>query len=788
MEYQINKNAYNFLCHIGGSSYYYRMDPRNINYYIYIYNYEENRWLKLIIGMPNIPQSIDELQVLLSNVRNIRYNGSLEYSTGLLYWQYNCDIVNLDFAYTVKHINDDEYEKRYEPYKQSKWLYVDYVLIKKFTKEYKNLVEKIDITNEDVLLQNDFYALLPYHTFNPATDSVTPHKIKYYVSIINANIETIYDFNNGHIDELKRMKDAIIKYLRQMHACIDANPQFVRIYTYFPSQNYLGPFFYVDYHDDMSVSYTRIVDDERMLVLDTIIRIIEFNNNMHKYYVVYYTPCDSAIYKFALGQLFITATLFIKTQLESKNVDRLNFVAVHKVMEKILNDPNNYDKIFQFQKMLIGNKRLVYPFITQYTYMTKMCNNSFTSTNEPRQEVNTETRNPRLVISEFKVIQIFYDFTRFKTSAIKTFGMLCEYQSNQYIINFVKRPLFRHPQLCLSTELTLLDDINSTSIGGVFKKENETPYFMEIHKLQCDITNKQNIRQCPPNYNDLLYDHIIHKKYKGVMTKETKEILQTRLDEAVKIPLDNKNMPIFAMLLYKYTDNPILKKIILKYLDDIPEEYIYSETKYPFIVIPDLHLRKKYKENPNFKLSKTNFNVVLWYVDRNIYVNALEVVYDNKSKKTVAEIIESLTPDDKYPFTLGKIGKFIVGDPEVFPHTYRYTNINLLDELYIFINYYKCHMHKLMNNKTKLFDMTKQNKLDFMNDLFFFYFHNAEISNSVVHLHMRIKTMNEKTRHLHKNYVGLENVKVTSLDEVYMYKLIDENYYVGLFDIFYDTS
>lgn len=70
--------------------------------------------------------------------------------------------------------------------------------------------------------------------------------------------------------------------------------------------------------------------------------------------------------------------------------------------------------------------------------------------------------------------------------------------------------------------------------------------------------------------------------------------------------------------------------------------------------------------------------MVLWRIDRNIYVNAFKVVYYNESKKTIAQIIESLTPNDKYSFTLGKIGKFIVGAPQLYPHTYCYSTIKLI--------------------------------------------------------------------------------------------------------------
>ncbi len=85
-------------------------------------------------------------------------------------------------------------------------------------------------------------------------------------------------------------------------------------------------------------------------------------------------------------------------------------------------------------------------------------------------------------------------------------------------------------------------------------------------------------------------------------------------------------------------------------------------------------------------------------------------------------------------------------------------------------------MQQLINSGSILFDMGN-NRLDFINDLFLFYFHNVLVSNSILHLHMRIKTMTRKSRHLFKGFSSIESVIVNDFDVVLRNKNIDTKWY-----------
>lgn len=817
MDYYINKNAYIFLCQIGGISCNYRMDPRNINYHIYK-RCGYDKWGKMIIGLPITPYTKSEFETLLSNIRNIRYIQTIKYSSGLPYWQFSCDIINLNFPFTIKYMSNEEYMKDREPYKKSKWIYVDYFLIKKFLEEILegSPIQKVDIKNEIKIVKRheSFYILCPYHTFNIEIDSNIPHKIKYYISIIDTNIDTIYDFTNEHIDKLNIMKTEIMTYLLETHRCI-TKPNFVRIYTYFPSQNYLGPHFFIDYQETLNNTYTRIVDDVRFLDLDTILRILNYNNNMRKYYVQYYTPCNSAIYKFAHKQLVITAKVFLSDSFTNErkipapdDLPKLNHVTVDRKIREIIKKQENYENIYYLQKVLIGTG-LYYPFITQYKYMTNDCSFNFRNTKnktqnatdikEPgidnQQQNATDIKEPNLNISEFNVIHVFYDFTRSNSSSFKTFGMLCEHNETQYIVNFVKRPLFKNPKYCTSEELKLIDILCETK-SGVYLKENKTPYFVEIHSLPHKITNAEGIKyyDSRKEYTDTLFNHklenklfIVNDKYVHIL-EETKDIINKNLELMKEMFIDTANFPVFAFILYKYTTNETLKTIIRKYLDGIPKDWIFSEKDYPFIVIPDLAIRKAYENDNTLKFGRDFFKINIWHVDEDIYKKSLSLEYgtmeslglqhkDNKKIKTVEQIIGLLNSEHPYPFTKGIITKFITEEQNTYPHTFKYASIELLDKLYMFINRYKHYMNDLMNLQPELFS-SGENKLDFMNDLFLYYFHNTTVEQSVLHLHMRAKTYTKNIRHVEKNFVfGSDQKLVCDLDKAYMFLNINPQYF-----------
>lgn len=214
-------------------------------------------------------------------------------------------------------------------------------------------------------------------------------------------------------------------------------------------------------------------------------------------------------------------------------------------MKNIFNNSNNYKYLHYFQKILIGTEH--YPFITQYMYIISSdCTNIYQHIGEPIHNI-VNIHEPNLNINDFTVIDSFFDVTRPKTTAFKMFSILCEHNKIQYIVNFVKKPLFYNNTYCTARELKLLNTICTENMG-LYVKDNETPYFMEIHKLNCIITDKQNIQKCSTQYSDLLYDFILSKKYDGSIIEETK---QNFLLNTFETPLDTEQIPIFAMLLYK---------------------------------------------------------------------------------------------------------------------------------------------------------------------------------------------------------------------------------------------
>ena len=488
MDHNINKKKYFNLCHIYGgtgkqlTSHPYRMDARGITYKIYVTCPNDTYYL-LNVHQPVIP-GILEKQKLLFNMTDIKYKGIIQYTTGLEYEQYECNLSNVVFPYSVKKID----EIKFEPWSESRQLPIDRALINFFMKINPNNNIRLKRDSKELLLQpsdNVYteYAILPHNI--RFTDTVEG-QIKYFIPLFDTDIKTIYDFTRElHLQMLINLRDGVIKWIHSKHPDININN--LRIYTLFPNQHYLHPYFLADYHDDSGETFERIIDVDRRVSLDYIIEILQIVGNMKKCIFMYYAPCDSLLYRAARTQIIYSLYFFehVYTHVlaDSKNPETdiknyinrmtdaklriehngINFLLKKKrchddikhciqfcknkliepstqkyikVLQNILNiveNINNYEKLYYMQKYLIGNP-VFYSFLTYYkNILTNQCTDKM---QQILNKCNTATTNfiaanmstPQNLTydgndgkhntlneenkSKFKIIRMFHDFTR----------------------------------------------------------------------------------------------------------------------------------------------------------------------------------------------------------------------------------------------------------------------------------------------------------------------------------------------------------------------------------------
>lgn len=885
MVYLIHKKNYIYLCQIGGTNTYnYTINQTTNTYVVYACFHEDtqefkrpvqkyipphikkrerekervskqklqcNTFLKINIKQPHMVPDRFNLKELLGNISDIKYLRQNVYTTGLEYQVYECNIRNMEFDYMVTKITNIEYYGNKKSNNSSsipKKIFINFVLFSEYSKN--NEQKRLDISKKNVILpspRNTFYAFFPYF------DQDIKY-IFYYISIIDENIKTLYDFKQIHVEQLTDMKKNIVNWLREEKKCMVE--QHIRIYTYFPSESYPYPYFYVDYHDNYKASYSRLSEVERLIYLDDLIDILEKNGDLKELYVTTHIKSNHQLYKLAQEMIKKTSILFINifnkidkdipnTEIESgiamifktiqENPSDFETIIPIDSMENIASNPEYYKFLHYFQKFLIKSKNEeYYPFITEYIYLTKKLpvikNEPVTKKHNPttfyawRNPENNPDKNPEsnpllsasspsaparerthvknaIDFKNCNIIELFYDYTRPNTHPHTIFGILYECSGIQYIANFISLPLFKHASVCTSDEIPLIATLRGEKIAK-WINPNPTPYLMEILQLPYSITDKKqrvlyDMDGEHKKYDDLLYDHRAvnnwyypvrsDRKQVVVFMKETDELIKERLQEMTEIKIDaRENKYIYAAILYKYTDSDIIRDIIRKYVfDNIPKEWIYYETYLPFIALNDKYVTDSYKNNPLTKLGKKLCDFVFWHTDYTIYLQSLDVPYiETKTEtKTVRQVIEYLktNPDTPYPFILGKIGKFIKGNTEDFPHTFKYVKIELLDDLFIFINYFKNEMNRRVNaeNAGNFFSLGKNNKIDFINDEIYLYFHNTKKKHSILHLHFRHSKMNKKLRHIFKGKMISEGENKISpwLNVVYMNILREPTFY-----------
>ena len=340
------------------------------------------------------------------------------------------------------------------------------------------------------------------------------------------------------------------------------------------------------------------------------------------------------------------------------------------------------------------------------------------------------------------------------------FSYLCKENEQDCIINFIVQQY----DVCNIFPIKLIDEIKYDNIPnpyksygvkivkydenkyyGKIKNPNNVPFIIEKHTLLKDWNS---------NYKDFAYTYNLEKNpYK----LETKVCIDKRLKEMINISIDNINLNILYFLLYKYYgENNVLKQKILKYLKlEGKEKYIFKgPEELPFIAIPDKTFLDK-----NESLNEYNFDYNIWYMHKETYDKALDTIY--KDNETLQQLIEK---NSNIEYNLGKIKKV----NENYPHIYRYFTLKQLDQLYIFLHYFKEYIKTNFNLENKIYH---------------YYFHNSgTIEFTTLHLHMRIKQKIKKTRHLSLNYIeNLESKISISLDKLYNNLLVNEKYYENKF-------
>ena len=688
------------------------------------------------------------------------------------------------------------------------------------------------------MLKKNFYTMIPHHAYFIESDQSCKEyegEMKYIVFILDKTIDTIYNFTKDHYKELVKMKKEIIEWFIEKNKpkCKDFNEDYIRIYIQFPNMEYIHPFFLVDYKDPNKIFYTRIVDETRILFLDDIIERLEIADNMKLYFTKYYIYCSHMLYKYARTEFLKTLAFYmiiitkynhlLKKDKNIKSLERIidapvdvyiqiKFIKLlrklnvtldnNSLIDKIINKrevdnilyglDSNYENVYYISRILLKKQTTYYSFLTEYRTLTSECIiYDRSDVPEWRQRGGSVIKNK---FEDLRILRKFNDFTRGE-GLFRMFGFLCiekeKYVVDKpniatHVVNFIRKPLYENNECTVQDfPMNVITDDNfadlldpnkesfkineniklirstNTIVPGEFygqaKNQDDVPYLMEVHKLALDWETNRN-------YKDFVYSYNLEK---GVLKLEQGELIKENLimlqNEKLDRPPDEINT--YSFILYKYTHNYKLRDVIAKFLS-ISYEFIYvGPRELPYIAIPDKSFRDAYKKNPHMIATELNFDYNIWFVDEFIYDESLLTRYG--IYKSVQNIIDNLNSTDKYPFIDMNIGKFLNGGRS-YPHTIRYVTREQLDKLYVYIHKFKMYIKQSHKFKKGL-----------ENAIAFYYFHNATFEgHGTLHLHIRAKKKQEKSRHIFSNYIeNLENIKVHELDHVYNKILINNEYY-----------
>jgi hypothetical protein len=299
-------------------------------------------------------------------------------------------------------------------------------------------------------------------------------------------------------------------------------------------------------------------------------------------------------------------------------------------------------------------------------------------------------------------------------------------------------------------------------------------WMMEVHRLGAGWRDHNQPLQ---PYRDFAYGfRLVREPYKV----DTAKNIVDNLIAMEKINInDPKAPPMLALILYRYTESAKLKKVIReKKLQNIPEGFIYIDKTMPFIVTPLLQFSLLMQQsNYTRKWTRKDFQINVWYTDRVIYDALMESIHD-KGRTVRDFLVEYENNDDnEYPFADRLYRKFLREHPRHFPHTIRQVGILLMDMLWIYIHNYlvqmaeRYEMEKYMDVKDQIFSHNPKDVIEFVHEMYYTYFHNAKVSQSIFHVHFRIGQQSIVNTHIFGRYVdNIEAYRYSiDLDKIYQY-------------------
>lgn len=245
------------------------------------------------------------------------------------------------------------------------------------------------------------------------------------------------------------------------------------------------------------------------------------------------------------------------------------------------------------------------------------------------------------------------------------------------------------------------------------------------------------------------------------------------IDERCKLHLDLKSpcINIFHFILYKYIDDfgediaSNIREIIATTRGS--KEYIFMGPKnLPYIAFPDKGLTDDIKESKRdgkiHYVTESDFDYIIWYVHKETWVKSLSInTYVNEGQtledylKDPSFKLEELNKEKICKVTNGMVS---------YPHTIRNVTVDQLDELYIFINWFKNELEK-----REVFSKLDKNIISFP------YFHYPiKLKQSTLHLHIKSKKKTKYVRQIATNYLDkIEALQSPSIDQIYYQKIID---------------
>lgn len=269
--------------------------------------------------------------------------------------------------------------------------------------------------------------------------------------------------------------------------------------------------------------------------------------------------------------------------------------------------------------------------------------------------------------------------------------------------------------------------------------------------------------------NDKVRTFVEREGYHETMDEynKYKNIYDTYGNFKCKAPLDLKSscVNIFQFILYKYIDqlgdNNVTKNVRtqIEKLQGYHDYIFIGPHNLPYIAFPDKALTDDILKNPVHYVDDNNFDYVIWYVHKETWEKSLNIK-NYMSGETLENYLKS--PD----FKLSEINKqkiCKVTDGKItYPHTIRNVTVKQLDQLYMFINWFKKEIH----NRKPFRNLSR-------NNLSMPYFHYPIVlSQSTLHLHIKSKKKTKYVRHISTNYLDvLENARSTNIDTIYYQKV-----------------